>query len=678
MADYPCTDDPSEIIESITRIDENADKLDKFVNGGVYEEVQLGTGQPTPTLRNLSHLVKSAAAELDGSDVSGKLSDAANGGETLRMLADRFGDMVNVKDFGAVGDGIADDTAAFSAAAEAAGERLIYVPSGSYALTDAPDGRYFSDGRVDTGGVKLSLADPGTIHASALLGSLDFGLLCAVRRFPGWPSDEGVYTAQSLACDAGNGLLYIGQQRGDETQYITKYSIADRTILSKTAFSSLGHANSMEFKGGMLYVATMDADNSYRIAVVNPSTMAVDSWITPSAPVTSICWDATRSCWWSGGTTVRRWADDFQTVAESFSVPYSSGETAGQGLSCDDDGLLYIPRYRIEGDRRSAGHVIRVFDPSVGRTVQRYDLPYHIGEPEEIVFLQGYMICLFGADSTYYLPVCACKYKRGIDPSASFAPLVGESSLRPPLAKTQIATNQQSVFYVDASLAAQGDGTPAMPYNSLVVAQEAALLNASPNTVFYVTGDCTESGYVKNMSFQHFGHLSIRGSNDDRDVNIVPGFMIAECQTAALQNITVKCLSRVDAHNSFLYFRYVSVTIGSMAWDTSNFNGTVQGLLYSSFSASTAIGSMDFTGVDAGICEEFLCRFCNGSNLMLYGAPSAFVVPAALSGISVFDCKHLCASKYNNMDALIHMDGDIYAQRVIVSGSVSAGSYVTT
>ena len=131
MSSYPCTDNPNEVLDAVAGVKEaassfkqalsdaaasaegDAAKFAKFVNGGVTEEVQLGDGEPTPTLRNTVHLVKSAAAELDGSDVSGKFSDAANGGTELRMLADRFGDVANVKDFGAEGDGyIATSTAA--------------------------------------------------------------------------------------------------------------------------------------------------------------------------------------------------------------------------------------------------------------------------------------------------------------------------------------------------------------------------------------------------------------------------------------------------------------------------------------------------------------------------------------------------------------------------------------
>jgi hypothetical protein len=74
------------------------------------------------------------------------------GSTTSRLLQDRFADVINVRDFGAVGDGVIDDTAAFSAAAFAApaanninGSRgtgipralicNIYVPAGTYKLS---------------------------------------------------------------------------------------------------------------------------------------------------------------------------------------------------------------------------------------------------------------------------------------------------------------------------------------------------------------------------------------------------------------------------------------------------------------------------------------------------------------------------------------------------------------
>jgi hypothetical protein len=65
-------------------------------------------------------------------------SVTATGSTTARTLANRFADVVNVKDFGAVGNGVADDTAAIQNAfnyAQSTGYSLVKIPSGRYSIT---------------------------------------------------------------------------------------------------------------------------------------------------------------------------------------------------------------------------------------------------------------------------------------------------------------------------------------------------------------------------------------------------------------------------------------------------------------------------------------------------------------------------------------------------------------
>lgn len=59
----------------------------------------------------------------------------AEGSTELRTLGERFADVVNVRDYGAKGDGTTDDTAAISAAFENADQRTVYFPAGTYAAT---------------------------------------------------------------------------------------------------------------------------------------------------------------------------------------------------------------------------------------------------------------------------------------------------------------------------------------------------------------------------------------------------------------------------------------------------------------------------------------------------------------------------------------------------------------
>lgn len=67
---------------------------------------------------------------------------------------------LNVLDFGAVGNGVANDTAAFNAAIAAAGSQSIYVPEGTYLITGTVTGSFFSYGGVTiSGGSVVSIVD---------------------------------------------------------------------------------------------------------------------------------------------------------------------------------------------------------------------------------------------------------------------------------------------------------------------------------------------------------------------------------------------------------------------------------------------------------------------------------------------------------------------------------------
>lgn len=60
----------------------------------------------------------------------------AEGSSVPRMLRQRFADVVNVKDFGAVGDGVTDDTAAFKLAQPLS---PVFVPAGTYRISNPYD-----------------------------------------------------------------------------------------------------------------------------------------------------------------------------------------------------------------------------------------------------------------------------------------------------------------------------------------------------------------------------------------------------------------------------------------------------------------------------------------------------------------------------------------------------------
>lgn len=68
--------------------------------------------------------------------VNQALVPTATGSTTPRPLSDRFGEVVNVKDHGAVGDGVTDDSAVFRTADDAAAldGGFVFIPRGTYRL----------------------------------------------------------------------------------------------------------------------------------------------------------------------------------------------------------------------------------------------------------------------------------------------------------------------------------------------------------------------------------------------------------------------------------------------------------------------------------------------------------------------------------------------------------------
>lgn len=77
-----------------------------------------------------------------------KNGSATPTGAINRPINEKLSDSVSVKDFGAIGDGVTDDTTAFSDAWTASNPGAVLVPKGSYKITGTVTGKFYSFGTV--------------------------------------------------------------------------------------------------------------------------------------------------------------------------------------------------------------------------------------------------------------------------------------------------------------------------------------------------------------------------------------------------------------------------------------------------------------------------------------------------------------------------------------------------
>ena len=110
----------------------------------------------------------------------------ATGSTTARTLENRFADVVNVKDFGAVGDGVTDDTVAIQAALGTT-STAIYFPAGAY--------------RISASGSTAALSS--TVSGRRIFGE---GVITATTPVRKAISITGARTELSLDCNGNSSI----------------------------------------------------------------------------------------------------------------------------------------------------------------------------------------------------------------------------------------------------------------------------------------------------------------------------------------------------------------------------------------------------------------------------------------------------------------------------------------
>jgi hypothetical protein len=99
---------------------------------GVNDHINNIESDPHPAYVKETTLASDVGASMVGYDLN-------KSGSILRNVSDKLGEVVSVKDFGAVGDGVADDTAAIQAAIDSVAltQGTVYLPDGIYLVSSS-------------------------------------------------------------------------------------------------------------------------------------------------------------------------------------------------------------------------------------------------------------------------------------------------------------------------------------------------------------------------------------------------------------------------------------------------------------------------------------------------------------------------------------------------------------
>lgn len=578
-----------------------------------------------------------------GQDISNRVVKAS-GSTELRTLGERFSDVVNVKDYGAVGDGVADDTSAFEEAAGAVAKRgLVLVPSGNYKLMKTVAGMFLSIGNARTT-KPLDLVDLNFFKTRQFKDRLHLGMAFTypVPR----ESEDSRFYLQGF-CSDDDDFVFLGMRtQSHSAQKIVRYSMSTGEVLTRD-FTTLWHVNAMTYFDGKLYVAPMNASLP-NVVVLNADTLERERDIVlkgvPAAGG-ALAYDAyTDRFYYYANATVFVFDTSWRLQKQ---IPWSYPDwtpPVGQTYGAHK-GLLLFARSADTTFPTTRHEAILVFDTDKCEVVWQWFIGGSYGELESVAFFKNKLLLGFN-DGSHEVPFYLAEFDMA---SKYLLPQPTEELLRYNEPYFGNLSQETVKIYCDASAALTGDGTEERPFNSLKRALWAVRQVGAPyRAVIYVAGDATRNPfeYIQG-SWRLLQIMPWAG----KAPAVIPPLRIFD-STVRIGEVTVKGLdsysevvSAINAENSSIDLRGTKFDPDGSALSPHRYINILRGEFQST--------GLDFSLTGSKLPSKGFVTAYGAGSIFLLSDASTFVFPEGAEKIVKFSGYGLCATQYANCKPLI-------------------------
>jgi hypothetical protein len=192
----------------------------------------------------------------------------ATGSVTPRYLSDRFAEIFSVKDFGAVGDGAADDSVAFALALVGAAGQTLLVPAGTYLI---PTGGLTVTTNTTLRGDGFPVVKVGTTTLNGLFTVTGSNVTIEGLDLLGNLATQTSASSGSTAITVQSSLSNI-QIRGNKVRKWTRHGIYLGGVSS--AFVTDNYVTEMWYGGGILSGQGSAASNVH----ISDNTITTTQW----------------------------------------------------------------------------------------------------------------------------------------------------------------------------------------------------------------------------------------------------------------------------------------------------------------------------------------------------------------------------------------------------------------